>query len=410
MCPPDSFGNNRISGPDFVTVMFLGSFRRRSDSFFSCAKADLSAFIYSNQITAIIIVTVMERAIYRIIDANFNRAREAIRVIEEFCRFNLNSTVLFERTKQLRHELSSAISRLDAQRLIANRDTPGDVGAGKKVDKQLHRENLTDCFTAACKRLTEALRALAEMIQTQNPYVAEKLENLRYTSYTLEKDIVVFSSTFEKFKNVGLYIVITSDMPSDVLSLAHKCLSGGADCIQLRTKAIADDVFYALALEFVSICKSEGVLSIINDRIDIAVAADADGVHLGQNDLPVECVHRLQTKPMIVGKSTHSVEQLRHACDELPTYVGLGPVFATPTKPDAPAVSLDYVKEAKAILSETGIYGVAIGGISTENVEEVLDAGADCVAVCSAVTNSSDPAGECRSLKSKINAFKAGND
>ena len=75
----------------------------------------------------------MERAVYRIIDANFNRAREAIRVIEEFCRFGLNSTALFERTKQIRHELSSTVSRLDAQQQIANRDTPGDVGVGSQL-------------------------------------------------------------------------------------------------------------------------------------------------------------------------------------------------------------------------------------------------------------------------------------
>ena len=139
----------------------------------------------------------MERAVYRIIDANFNRAREAIRVMEEFCRFSLNSTALFERTKQLRHELSSTISPLDAQRLVANRDTIGDVGVGKTVEKQLHRESLADCCTAACKRLTEALRALAEVIQTQNTSAAQKIENLRYAAYTLEKDIFLFSNAFE---------------------------------------------------------------------------------------------------------------------------------------------------------------------------------------------------------------------
>lgn len=389
--------------------MFFGVVSEEERLLFSCAPVVLSALSYSKRDARHIITFRMERAVYRIIDANFNRAREAIRVIEEYCRFCLNSTQLFERTKCLRHDLSSTISQIDAKRLITSRDTPGDVGVGKIVEQQLRRESLTDCCTAACKRLTEALRALAEVIQTQNKPAAEKIENIRYAAYTLEKDIVLFSNAAVKFKNVGLYIVITSNMPSDVLSLTHKCISGGADCVQLRSKTIGDDLFYELALEFVHICKDGGVLSIINDRTDIAVAADADGVHLGQNDLSVKCARKLQTKPMIVGKSTHSVEQLNVACSELPTYVGLGPVFATPTKPGAQAVSLDYVKEAKEILSDTGIYGVAIGGISSGNINEVLEAGADCIAVCSVVTDSSDPAAECRVLKKKINTYKAGN-
>lgn len=351
-------------------------------------------------------MSIMERTVYRIIDANFNRAREAIRVIEEFCRFGLNSISLYKRTKQLRHELSAAINLLDARLLISSRDTLGDVGVGKEVDKQLHRESLGDCFTAACKRLTEALRALAEVIQTQNPSVAEAIENLRYTAYTLEKDIILFSDAFRRFGCVGLYIVITSNMPSDVISLTHKCISGGADCLQLRAKAVEDDVLYALAVEFLRICKDGGVIGIINDRVDIAVAADADGVHLGKNDLSVECARKLQIKPMIVGKSTHSVEQLRAACDERPTYVGLGPVFATATKPTAQAVGLDYVRKAVEILSGTDICGVAIGGISSDNIEEVLDAGAGCVAVCSAATEAGDPAAACRALKQKIDAYR----
>ena len=190
----------------------------------------------------------MEHAVYRIIDANFNRAREAIRVVEEFCRFSLNSVPLTKRAKQIRHELSAAIGKLDAGRLISSRDTLGDVGLGKTVERQLARGNLKDCFTAGCKRLTEALRVLAEMTQTQDQSVAETIENLRYAAYTLEKDIVLFSDAFEKFQGVGLYVIITSNLPADVISLACTCAAGGADCIQLRAKAIEDDKLFAIAV------------------------------------------------------------------------------------------------------------------------------------------------------------------
>jgi len=347
----------------------------------------------------------MERAVYRIIDANFNRAREALRVIEEFCRFALNSGPLTGRVKSLRHELSAAVGKLDAGRLLASRDTLGDVGVGKTVHEQLRRSDLSDCLAAACKRLTEALRALGETAQTLNPQVADTVEKLRYTAYTLEKDITLFSKPAEKFKFVKLYVVISSSLPANVISLAHKCAAGGADCIQLRAKSIEDDTLFALAAEFVQLCAAGGVLSIINDRIDVAVAAGADGIHLGQNDLPIEQARKLLLTPLLIGKTTHSVEQLRAACGDNPTYVSLGPVFRTATKPTAEAVGLEYVKTGTAELADTGIGHVAIGGITLDNVREVLRAGARAIAVCSAVTEVEDPTAACRALKEKIMAL-----
>lgn len=351
----------------------------------------------------------MERAVYRIIDANFNRAREAVRVIEEFCRFALNSSALSERAKQLRHELAAAVNRLDAGRLISSRDVVGDVGVGAAVDKQLERGDLKDCLTAACKRLTEALRALAEMtsaVAGRDRSVAETLERLRFDAYTLEKDIVLFSEPAEKFKRIGLYVIISSNLPTDVISLTHRCVAGGADCVQLRAKDINDDALFAVAVEFVQICRAGGVLSMINDRVDVAVAAGADGVHLGHNDLAVEQARKLQLTPLIVGKSTHSPRELRASCDECPTYVSLGPVFATPTKPKMEPVGLDYVKQGVETLTGTGIGHVAIGGITADNVQDVLKAGATSIAVCSAVTEARDSTAACRALKEKIAAFR----
>lgn len=353
-----------------------------------------------------IITDSMEQAVYRVIDANFNRAREAARSVEEYCRFALNSESLTRRTKQIRHEISACIGELDAARLISSRDTPGDVGVGQKVDKQLSRGDLYDCCTAACKRLSEALRVLEEALRIRNQPQADTIERLRYEAYTLEKDIVFQSNTIEKFGDVRLYVVITSNLPAEVLTLAGKCVAGGADCIQLRAKNVEDDTLFALAVEFVQICKNAGVVSIINDRTDIAVLSGADGVHLGQNDLPVAQARRLGLAPLIIGKSTHSLEQLRTACEERPTYVGLGPVFTTATKPGALAVGLDYVREAVHMLAHEGVGHVAIGGITSGNIDQVLDAGARSVAVCSAVTHAEDPAAACRTLKQRMSAYQ----
>jgi len=348
----------------------------------------------------------MDNAIYRIIDANFNRSREALRVIEEYCRFGLNSKSLSSRSKELRHQLCKTISELDSGKLISSRNTLSDVGVDYDIPSQNIRNNLKDCLTAGCKRLVEALRVLSEVTQVHNKALASQIEQLRYAVYTLEKDIVLISEPLEKYRKVKLYIIVTSNYPAEILSLTSQCATSGADCIQLRAKQMQNDDLYATAVEFVKICRDNGVFSIINDRLDIAIASDADGIHFGQNDLPLECARQLEQKPMIIGKSTHSMEQLKSACLEQPTYVGLGPVYATTTKPTADPVGLKYVNEATSFLANEPVGHVAIGGINLENLDQVLNAGANCIAVCNAVTKAKDPSQACKVLKDRIVAFK----
>ncbi|HPS54277.1 MAG TPA: thiamine phosphate synthase [Sedimentisphaerales bacterium] len=344
----------------------------------------------------------MERSIYRIIDANFNRGREGLRVIEEYCRFYLNNSQLSGRAKQLRHLLCDAVSKIDPAKLITSRDTTGDVGVGQKIEKQLQRKDLSDTLTAACKRVPEALRAISEMAQTFDPGLAEKIEMIRYQSYTLEKDIISYCIPFEKFKNSKLYVLITSNDLAEVEKLTQQCVRGGADCIQLRAKGLEDNPFLELALKFVKICKDNNVISIINDRVDIAIVSGADGVHLGQNDLPVDEARHLMLKPMIIGLSTHNIEELEKACQLNPTYIAIGPAFATNTKPNIKVAGLKYIKQAIKILEDKGIANVAIGGINIENIEQLLELGVKTVAVCSAVTDNSDPEARCRVLKNMI--------
>ena len=157
--------------------------------------------------------SMLERAAARIIDANLNRAREALRVIEEYCRFALNHPGLTARTKQMRHTLCQTMDSLNGDQLLTCRDTVGDVGTCTHVSKQLVRTSLDDCLVAGCKRVTEALRALTEVTQTDNPSMAQVTEALRYQAYTLEKDIVAFGRPIEKFRRCQLYVIITSDVP-----------------------------------------------------------------------------------------------------------------------------------------------------------------------------------------------------
>jgi len=348
----------------------------------------------------------MDRATCRIVDANFNRAREASRTMEEYCRFALGSQDLTARAKQLRHDLSAAIARLPASQLIAARDAAGDVGAGLSVEHSLRPSCLHDCFTAAAKRLTEALRTLAELLKIEHPSVAARIERLRFEAYSLEKEIVTGAIPLEKFRRVRLYIVVTTDDIEQALALVAACAAGGADCIQLRAKGLADDELFAAAERFVGICRDNGVLSIINDRADVAIAAGADGVHLGQHDLPIAQARKLQLSPLIIGISTHSPRQLASAIEQRPTYAALGPVFKTPTKPALEPVGLDYVRWGSETLDRAGLAHVAIGGITVANLPEVLGAGARTIAVCSAATAVADPVAACRALKEKIVAME----
>ena len=181
---------------------------------------------------------------------------------------------------------------LDNEQLIANRDTICDVGISIKVEGQLTRSDLKDCAIAAAKRFTEALRTISETAQTLNRSVASAVESIRYQAYTLEKDIFLAGSAREKFKAVQLYVLISAEYSTDIIRLTQECCQGGADCIQLRVKNMPDDELLACAKEMVTICRNSNVISIINDRIDIAAISGSDGVHLGQKDIPIEAAKK----------------------------------------------------------------------------------------------------------------------
>lgn len=164
--------------------------------------------------------------------------------------------------------------------------------------------------------------------------------------------------------------------------------TGGAPLIQLRAKHTAAQEFYEQAKAAVAVAAPWGVQLLINDRVDIALAVGAHGVHLGQDDMPPDAARKLLGPDAVIGYSTHNIEQAI-AATKLPIdYVALGPIFATSTKSDtAPTVGLDGLRAVREAIGEFPL--VAIGGITRENAREVIQAGADSVAVISALL--SDP-------------------
>jgi thiamine-phosphate pyrophosphorylase len=169
----------------------------------------------------------------------------------------------------------------------------------------------------------------------------------------------------------------------------QKLIDGGAALIQLRDKHASLREFYEQAVECVRIAHDQNVRIIINDRTDIALAAKADGVHLGQDDMPPEKARLLLGESAIIGFSTHSVEQAKRAADLPVDYIAIGPIFATATKqnPD-PIIGLDALKAMKEAVGHLPV--VAIGGINETNMSSVFDAGSNSVAMIGAIVSDSE--------------------
>jgi thiamine-phosphate pyrophosphorylase len=344
----------------------------------------------------------MNPATLRILDANLTRAREALRTIEDYARFWLDDKELSSELKTLRHRLAAATESLGAEAIL-HRDTPNDVGTGNKTSRELYRANTADIVTAAGKRFGEALRTLEEFSKTQQSGMATQLEAIRYLFYDLEKRVAItLRPAAAAFASVRLYVLITeSQCKRPWLDAAREAIEGGADCLQLREKSLESGEFLRRAKQFVALCRRHHVISIINDRIDITLASGADGVHVGQDDLPAADVRKLVGLDKRVGVSTHKIEQAQRALMDGADYIGVGPVFRSSTKPRDFLPGLDYARQVATELGEK-IPAVAIAGITEANVDEVLATGIRAIAVTAAVIACDDVKSAARRLKERL--------
>lgn len=198
-----------------------------------------------------------------------------------------------------------------------------------------------------------------------------------------------------------LYVIVDRSaigdrQPADVAAAA---IRGGADAIQLRDKTGEGQWLLAETKRLRPLTRSARIPLIVNDRADVAQAADADGVHLGQEDLPVKEARAILGPGRLIGRSTHSADQAMRAQAEAADYIGLGPIFPTPTKPDYGSVGIGLIAEIARLVR---IPIVCIGGIDRDTLERVVGAGAECVAVVRAVCVSHDPEAAARELKSAM--------
>jgi thiamine-phosphate pyrophosphorylase len=203
-----------------------------------------------------------------------------------------------------------------------------------------------------------------------------------------------------------LYVVLdrTAARGRDLDDLLAAVIEGGCRMVQLREKAWPSGRVLPLARQLRERCRRAGATFIVNDRVDLALAVEADGVHVGQDDLPAELTRPLLRSGMVLGVSTHTVEQARAARDDGADYVAVGSMFATATKPDFHLVGPALIRKLRA---DIRVPLVGIGGITHDNVAEVVRAGADGVAVISAVCAADDPAAATRRFLDVIRNARA---
>jgi thiamine-phosphate pyrophosphorylase len=334
--------------------------------------------------------------VFRLLDANANRAREALRVMEDYARFILDDGPTSAALKQIRHDLTALVPA-DA---IYLRDTPGDVGTANKTTTEVIREDVAAVVTAAGKRLGEALRAIEEFLKTIRPADAVKVEAMRYRCYDIEQTLAFSLRPATRFAAVRLYVLITeSACKRPWLEAAEMAILGGADCLQLREKNLESAELLIRAKTLVALCHRHGVLCIINDRPDIALLSGADGVHVGQDDLPAGEVRKLLGREKIIGVSTHCLDHAKAAIRDGADYLGVGPFFKSGTKPRDFLAGPVYAKE---VAEKIQLPLVAIAGINQQNVDQVLASGIRAVAVTVAVIGQDDPRAAAQRLKAKL--------
>jgi len=320
-------------------------------------------------------------ALYRILDANLDRVREGLRILEEWCRFGLDHRELTEECKALRQE--TAMWHHNALR--SARNTATDPGTSLTHPQEEQRANVQQVLQANFCRVEEAMRVLEEYGKLYDRAMGLSFKQMRYRVYQLESQILAHER-YQKLLRSRLYLVTS---PSDTLEATlEAALQGGLTLVQYRAKTEGDQERLAQGQRLRELCHRYGALFVVNDRVDVALAVNADGVHLGQQDIPIALARQILGPDRLVGRSTTNPEELQQALAEGADYVGVGPVYETPTKPGKAAAGLDYVRHAQA---HCPIPWFAIGSVNANNLRDVLEAGAQRVAVVRAIMDADQP-------------------
>lgn len=343
----------------------------------------------------------------RMLDANLDRASEGLRVAEDIGRFVLHDAAACQRLRSMRHRLWRAAARIPGceGRLLDARESETDVG--RNAEARARPAGTAQVFRANLHRVQEALRTLEEVFSSFGLDPAPVGE-LRFEAYDSEKAFYprLRKRDLERKLDFSLYVLTGPEesLGRGLVEVAQAAIAGGAGAIQLRAREMTRRDLLAAARELRSLTSEPGTTLIVNDHLDVALAAEADGVHLGQQDLPLPEARRISGPDLILGATVHSVDQARRAEEQGATYISLGPIFPSTTwKGPGSATGLDVISRVKPVIQ---CPLVCTGGITLANVDEVVRAGADRVAVLSAVVGAADIRDAARAFVDRIAGAK----
>jgi thiamine-phosphate pyrophosphorylase len=342
--------------------------------------------------------------VLRLVDANLDRLGEGLRVLEDVSRFLLNDAILSKRLKTMRHTLVKDLGPLE-QELLSARRVAEDVGAPTRRRVSLQHHDLPALVAANSRRVQESLRVLEEFSRLSGGPLAGKaggFESARFEVYDLEQQLVGRLLRHAKAARLkGLYLVLdaTALKGRDEVEVAAAAIRGGVKTIQLRDKQRSKPELLAAARKLRDLCAGKGALFIVNDHLDVALAVSADGIHLGQDDLPPVEARRILPISMLIGCSTHSVAEAVRAQGNGADYVAMGSIYPTISKEKFKLVGPETLRRTR---SRVSVPLIAVGGINHVNVQEVMKAGADGVAVISAVLGADDVEKATRRLAAKM--------
>lgn len=326
-------------------------------------------------------------SISHLINANIHRVKEGARVLEDIARFILKDEVLFNRIRKLRHSLQTTPPALKS-------DT--DLG-GVTLKEDNMRSHLIQHVQANAIRMQEALRVLEEF--SEDPLSKQKMKSLRYDAYDLQQEIYKKTLRFVKQDKLkGLYLIIDTDQIHLSLEQMINIINQSTvRLVQLRTKSLDKKSFLQQAILCKTLLDTEKLL-IINDHVDIAIDV-ADGVHLGQEDYPINRVRRFSPDHFLLGTTCHTVDEATRAQQAGASYISVGCLFPTKTKKDTtptPLTELEKIRQAIQLPI------CAIGGVNEKNLPTVLSYHVDMVAMISSIWQASDPLSVINAIQKKF--------
>ena len=323
--------------------------------------------------------------IFQIIDANLDRAREGLRVLEDWARFALGENEFVIRTKNFRQILGKHHLEVYKQ----SRNYIEDQSKGITHFEQTNRKTPEQIISSNSARIQEALRVIEEFSRLHNNELSKIASEIRYEVYTLELELLRLNK-HKKLEDIvsknDLYVI--TDQRENLLGVIEDILIAGVKLIQFRFKKGTDKDHLEQAIKIKNLCKKYNSLLIINDRIDIALAINADGIHLGQDDVDLKTARRLLGDSKIIGISANNELDISNALRDGCDYIGIGPVFETKTKQNKKPLG---IKKIKRLTKDLNIPWFAIGGINTNNISYLKKSGFKKVALVSQLMNAEDP-------------------